>query len=79
MNKWRVGGGRQETEGREEESERVREEASIPFYSESGTPGYCQVTVGQSLEEMQIPALFLGHPPSATHSPLPAPRCPLSS
>lgn len=26
--------------------------ASSPFYSESGTPDYCQVTVGQSLEEM---------------------------
>lgn len=26
------------------------EGASSPFYSESGTPGYCQVTLGQSLD-----------------------------
>ena len=33
--------------------EQEREEgASSPFYSESGTSGCCQVTVGQSLEEM---------------------------
>jgi hypothetical protein len=31
--------------------EREREEgANRPFYSESGTPGCCQVTVGQSLD-----------------------------
>ena len=31
---------------------RKRGEASSPFYSESGTPGCCQVTVGQSLDKM---------------------------
>jgi hypothetical protein len=36
---------------REKEREREREEgASSPFYSESGIPGYCQVTVGWSLD-----------------------------
>jgi hypothetical protein len=30
---------------------------SSPFYSESGTPGCCQVTVGQSLDKM--PTLIL--------------------
>jgi len=34
---------------REGESE---EGANIPFYTESGIPGCCQVTVGQSLEGM---------------------------
>ena len=36
----------------EQESKRERMGASSPFYSESGTPSYCQVTVGQSLDEM---------------------------
>jgi hypothetical protein len=52
MNMWREneeGNG----ERRDRESKRViEEEASSPFYSESGTPGYCQVTVGRSLEEL---------------------------
>ena len=53
-----------ESEGREGEHEledRVgarkdkREEgASSPFYSESGIPGCCQVTVGQSLEAVLV-------------------------
>lgn len=35
------------------EQEREREEgASGPLYSESGTTGCCQVTVGQGLDEM---------------------------
>ena len=39
-------GEKRDREGRgEEESE---EGTSSPFYSKSGTPGYCQVTVGQS-------------------------------
>jgi hypothetical protein len=44
--------------GRESKSKRVREEqereegASSFFFSGSGTPGCCQVTVGQSLERM---------------------------
>jgi hypothetical protein len=42
--------GKAGTEGKEgEESE---EGASIPFYSESGTSGCCQVIMGQSLERM---------------------------
>lgn len=36
---------------RKQEQERV-EGPSISFYSESGTPGYCQITVGRSLDEM---------------------------
>ena len=45
-------------ERRDREGKRVRElkreeRASSPLYSESGIPGCCQVTVGQSLEEMQ--------------------------
>ena len=44
--------GREGTEG--EEGKRAKEEseeaASSPFYSESGTSGCCQVTVGRSLE-----------------------------
>jgi hypothetical protein len=39
---------------REQES---KERASSPFYSESGTPGYCQVTVGRSLGRMLTPTL----------------------
>jgi len=43
-------------EGRREESKKTREQewggANSPFHTESGIPGYCQVTVGQSLEEM---------------------------
>jgi hypothetical protein len=31
---------------------RKRGEASSPFYSESDRPGYCQVTVGQSLDKI---------------------------
>ena len=55
MSMWREGG-----KGRtsEQESKRVikeqeREEgASSPFYSGSGLPGYCQVTMGWSLDRM---------------------------
>ena len=40
-------------EGRGYRKARVREEgARNPFYSESGTPGCYQVTVGQSLDRM---------------------------
>lgn len=68
------GGGEQgwgEGEGRGEkkrvetiklENKRIREEgAIIPFYSESGTPSCCQVTVERSLEEM----LYWVHPKSS--------------
>jgi hypothetical protein len=40
--------GRRGKRAREQESE---EGAGSPFYSESGTPGYCQVTVGRSRKE----------------------------
>ena len=52
MSTWR---GRGETKGQSrgrkararEEQEQEREEGtSSPFYTESGIPGYCQVTVG---------------------------------
>jgi hypothetical protein len=45
-------------EGNEEREERVRSGSrgggrmSIPFYSESHTPGCCQVTVRRSLDKM---------------------------
>jgi hypothetical protein len=39
--------------GRKKARDQEREEgASSPFYSESGTPGCCQVTVGRSLTIM---------------------------
>jgi hypothetical protein len=47
--------GEQEQEERERERERGRRRrrrGKQPFYSESGTPGCCQVTVGQSLDKM---------------------------
>jgi hypothetical protein len=40
--------GEKRTEGEQE----GKKGASIPFYSESGTPGCCQVNVGQSLDKM---------------------------
>ena len=44
-------------EGEEDKGERAEEQereegASSPFYSESGTPVCCQVTVGRSLDKM---------------------------
>jgi len=48
MSKWR--------ERREENGKRVRarerERGGGPFYSESGIPDCCQVTVGQSLDKI---------------------------
>jgi hypothetical protein len=45
---------------RGDRGKRAREEgANSPFYSESGTPGCCQVTVRQSLEEMLTVAVFM--------------------
>ena len=58
MSMWRERGERDgERGGRgertEEEQEGKREEgASSSFYSESGIPGCCQVTVGWSLDKM---------------------------
>jgi hypothetical protein len=48
---WREEGREMRGKGTErEEVKRAREEgASSSFYSESSTPGCCQVTVGQSL------------------------------
>ena len=54
MSMWRERRGRgMEIEGVKSgsKSRRIREEgASAPFYNESGTPGYCQVTAGWSLD-----------------------------
>ena len=36
----------------DQEKQESEEGASSPFYNESGIPGCCQVTVGQSLDEM---------------------------
>jgi hypothetical protein len=60
MNMWREIEGNGEVEKgktRERESKREREQeseegASSPFYSVSGLPGCCQVTVGWSLDKM---------------------------
>jgi hypothetical protein len=38
--------------GTEKEEQETEEGASRPFNSESDIPGYCQITVGQSLDEM---------------------------
>jgi hypothetical protein len=46
-NRERGAGTRVRAGAREQERE---EGATSPFYSESGTPGFCQVTVGQSLD-----------------------------
>jgi hypothetical protein len=50
----------QESRARARKQESKREEgASSPFYSESGTPGCFQVTVGRSLDKMPtVEALF---------------------
>jgi hypothetical protein len=52
-----VGGIRRDWKGArgQSESKKARERkegASIPFYSESGIPGCCQVTVGKSLDKI---------------------------
>jgi hypothetical protein len=44
---------------RKQEQERAEGMSSL-FYSESGTPGYCQVTMGRSLDKMLTLSL---HPP----------------
>jgi hypothetical protein len=48
-------GGSRKGGARTREQER-EEGASSPFYSESGTPGCCQVTVGWSLDKMLTPS-----------------------
>ena len=54
MSTW--GWGRLGREGRRESKSKRKQEseegANSPFYSESGTPGCCQVTVGRSLDRM---------------------------
>jgi hypothetical protein len=52
MSIWREGEGNRERVGarQEQESKRQRSGASRPFYSESGIPDCCQVTVGRNLE-----------------------------
>jgi len=47
--------GREESQREREEAERIRRGPSSPFYSKSGLPGCCQVTVEQSLEGMLAP------------------------
>ena len=53
----REGEGTGTKKGKAQESKRTREQEreeglSSPFYSGSGLPGYCQVTVGWSLDRM---------------------------
>jgi len=45
-------GGREWGEGTRRKEQEQEEGASSPFYSESGMPGYHQVTVGRSLDKM---------------------------
>jgi hypothetical protein len=58
------GGGNREGRSGQRKSKRAREGqeseegASSPFYSESGILGYCQVTVGQSLDRMLTNTTF---------------------
>jgi hypothetical protein len=50
MSMWREEGRGEGTEQNKKTREQAKEEvASSPFYSESGIPGCCQVTVEQSL------------------------------
>jgi hypothetical protein len=64
MNTWREGGGGFRRGDRgvtvEESKRRAREGGgcSSRFYSESGIPGYCQETVGLSLDEMPTLGAF---------------------
>ena len=54
----RVGKRLEREREQEGKSKREREEgASSPFYSESGTPGCCQVSVGQSTPGALTPSL----------------------
>jgi hypothetical protein len=61
MNTWRERGRgmgeRGKKVGREQELQKRREQEIEEGASESGTSGCCQVTVGQSLEEMLTNAL----------------------
>ena len=61
-------GGKGRTRAREEQK---REEgASSPFYSESGIPGCCQVTVGQSLDRMLTMSILFYSKCCRTYTPL---------
>ena len=44
--------GSESQEGKRAREQGCEEEVDSPFYSESGITGYCQITMGQSLEEM---------------------------
>jgi hypothetical protein len=60
MSTWRERGGEGKRRQSGSNKARVRERvegASIPFYSGSGTPGSCQVTVEQSLDKMLTPRI----------------------
>jgi hypothetical protein len=71
MSRWRGEG--QEDRARARRQER-KEGASSPFYSGSGTPGCCQVTVGQSLDKMpMITTLLLFQRSLFTFTNLPIP------
>jgi hypothetical protein len=61
----RGGGGAGARDGGRTRRQEREEGASSPFYSESGTPGCCQVTAGQSLDKMSThPSLHKGSMPS---------------
>ena len=63
MSTRREGEGNRESGGRVKriEIEQEGKKASSSFYSESGIPGCCQVTVGWSLEGMLTLTLHLSH------------------
>jgi hypothetical protein len=46
------GGGREDRAGAGRQEQERAEGPNSPFYGESGIPGCCQVTVGQSLDKM---------------------------
>jgi hypothetical protein len=48
----RGGKGQGDKAGARKEEQESEEGASSPFYSGSGLPGCCQVTVGQNLDRM---------------------------
>ena len=46
------GKGQEDRVGARRQEQEREEGVSSPFYSESDTPGHCQVTVGQTLDKM---------------------------
>jgi hypothetical protein len=45
-------GTRGQSESKKEREQKREEGTSSPIYSESGLPGHCQITIGQSLDKM---------------------------